>query len=155
MARHSQAAYGRTAAEMRQPVRAVSRGWMRTDIRSAICARCIPTGRRCSRMFRINSATVLCRMTRWNWRLIEAWVAGGNYILAMEPHYREALLKKDAEGGCGVGAARAHGSVAEGKYRAVPAACRSDRDGARRARTRRRRSPICCTGGMCLPRSRP
>jgi hypothetical protein len=29
--------------------------------------------------------------------LIEAWVAGGNYILAMEPHYREALLKKDAK----------------------------------------------------------
>jgi hypothetical protein len=27
--------------------------------------------------------------------LIEAWTAGGNYILAMEPHYREALLKKE------------------------------------------------------------
>ena len=29
--------------------------------------------------------------------LIEAWVAGGNYIMAMEPHYREALLRKDAK----------------------------------------------------------
>ena len=27
--------------------------------------------------------------------LIEAWTAGGNYILAMEPHYREALLSND------------------------------------------------------------
>jgi hypothetical protein len=27
--------------------------------------------------------------------LIEAWAAGGSYILAMEPHYREALLRKD------------------------------------------------------------
>jgi hypothetical protein len=27
--------------------------------------------------------------------LIEAWTAGGNYILAMEPHYREALKRKD------------------------------------------------------------
>ena len=27
--------------------------------------------------------------------LIEAWMAGGNYILAMEPHYREALLSND------------------------------------------------------------
>lgn len=29
--------------------------------------------------------------------LIEAWTAGGNYILAMEPHYQEALLRKDAK----------------------------------------------------------
>jgi len=27
--------------------------------------------------------------------LIEAWIAGGNYILALEPRYREALLAKD------------------------------------------------------------
>ncbi|HYI92765.1 MAG TPA: hypothetical protein VEX68_04420 [Bryobacteraceae bacterium] len=27
--------------------------------------------------------------------LIEAWVAGGNYVLAVEPHYREALERKD------------------------------------------------------------
>jgi hypothetical protein len=27
--------------------------------------------------------------------LIEAWTAGGNYILSVEPHYREALLRKD------------------------------------------------------------
>ena len=27
--------------------------------------------------------------------LIEAWVAGGNYILAVEPRYREALLQKE------------------------------------------------------------
>jgi hypothetical protein len=27
--------------------------------------------------------------------LIEAWTAGGNYIMAMEPRYREALLSKD------------------------------------------------------------
>src|SRR5688500_8277428 len=27
--------------------------------------------------------------------LIEAWTAGGNYILAVEPTYREALLRKD------------------------------------------------------------
>jgi hypothetical protein len=27
--------------------------------------------------------------------LIEAWTAGGNYILAMEPNYREALERKD------------------------------------------------------------
>lgn len=27
--------------------------------------------------------------------LVEAWTAGGNYVLAMEPHYRTALLKKD------------------------------------------------------------
>jgi hypothetical protein len=27
--------------------------------------------------------------------LIEAWTAGGNYILALEPHYREALLRQD------------------------------------------------------------
>ena len=105
---------------------------MRTDIRSVICARCIPTGRRCSHISRTSWATALCRMTRWNWRLIEAWVAGGNYIMAMEPHYREALLKKDAEGDRGVGAARAHGSVAEGEHRAVSAACVSDRDGAGR-----------------------
>jgi len=27
--------------------------------------------------------------------LIEAWVSGGNYIMAMEPHYRDALSKED------------------------------------------------------------
>jgi hypothetical protein len=27
--------------------------------------------------------------------LIEAWTAGGNYLLAMEPHYREALKRND------------------------------------------------------------
>lgn len=29
--------------------------------------------------------------------LVEAWVAGGNYILAVEPNYREGLIKKDAK----------------------------------------------------------
>jgi hypothetical protein len=29
--------------------------------------------------------------------LIEAWVAGGNYILAMEPNYKDGLLRKDAK----------------------------------------------------------
>jgi hypothetical protein len=29
--------------------------------------------------------------------LIEAWTAGGNYVLAMEPNYREALLRNDAK----------------------------------------------------------
>jgi hypothetical protein len=29
--------------------------------------------------------------------LIEAWTAGGNYILAMEPQYREALKRNDAK----------------------------------------------------------
>jgi hypothetical protein len=29
--------------------------------------------------------------------LIEAWVAGGNYILAVEPHYRQALLRQDSK----------------------------------------------------------
>jgi hypothetical protein len=29
--------------------------------------------------------------------LAEAWAAGGNYILALEPRYREALLRGDAE----------------------------------------------------------
>ena len=29
--------------------------------------------------------------------LVEAWAAGGNYILAIEPHYREALRRKDAK----------------------------------------------------------
>ena len=70
---------------------------MRTDTRLAICARCIPIGRRCSRMFRINSVTVIVPYDSLELALIEAWVAGGNYILAMEPHYREALLRKDAK----------------------------------------------------------
>jgi hypothetical protein len=29
--------------------------------------------------------------------LVEAWVAGGNYLLALEPRYREALLRGDAK----------------------------------------------------------
>ncbi|MBI1895229.1 MAG: hypothetical protein HYS04_01640 [Acidobacteria bacterium] len=29
--------------------------------------------------------------------LIEAWTAGGNYLLAVEPHYRAALLRKEAK----------------------------------------------------------
>jgi hypothetical protein len=29
--------------------------------------------------------------------LIEAWTAGGNYLLALEPHYRDALLRNEAK----------------------------------------------------------
>jgi hypothetical protein len=29
--------------------------------------------------------------------LIEAWTAGGNYVLSLEPHYRAALLSRDAK----------------------------------------------------------
>ncbi len=60
--------------------------------------------------------------------LIEAWVSGGNYIMAMEPHYREALSKEGPESDRGMESAWPHGSMAAAADRTIPAAVVSDRD---------------------------
>ena len=57
--------------------------------------RFIPIVLPCSAICRISLGDRVVPYDSVELALIEAWVAGGNYILAMEPHYREALLQKE------------------------------------------------------------
>ena len=49
--------------------------------------------------------------------LIDAWAFGGNYILAVDPRYRDALLRSDETRDLGVEATRADGPLAQGYTR--------------------------------------
>ena len=67
--------------------------------------------------------------------LIEAWVAGGNYIMAMEPHYREVVAGQRSEGDRGLESTRPDRSLVAREDYDVPAAFVSNRHRAGRCRS--------------------
>ena len=54
--------------------------------------------------------------------LIDAWVSGGNYLLALEPHFRKALLEGDEKGPRRLARPGPHGALVAAADRSVPPA---------------------------------